>query len=85
MTAGYAEGDEVSTALLAKWTDAGKLCAHCGAEFTKPHGSPTACTYCFRRLSADERGDTPLAVHPEVNKEAHAQQARARRARKEGR
>ena len=80
---GYADGDEISTAKLATLHDTGKMCAHCGSEFVKPHGSPTSCRYCFRRLSAEERGDTPLAVHEEVNKAAHANEARKRKHRRQ--
>lgn len=69
----------------ARAVELGVRCAHCGSEFVKAHGSPTACSYCFRRLSADERGDTPLAVHEEVNKVAHATEARARKAKRNAR
>ena len=64
---------------IARQVASGKICAHCSAEFTKAHRSPTACRFCFRRLSADERGDTPLAVHPEVFVEAYKEQARKAR------
>lgn len=78
----FGEDEGPSLNLLALWHDEGRICAHCGTEFTKPHGSPTACSFCFRNLTADERSDSPLAVHPEKNKEAHRAEAKKRKSKR---
>lgn len=79
---GYAYDDEISTALLAKWTDEGRLCCECGTEFTEGHGKRTACGFCWRRMTVEERQVTWCASHPEKNQAAHADQARKRKSRK---
>lgn len=67
---------------VARRVELGQECAHCSEPFVKAHGSPTACSHCFRRLSADERGDTPLAVHEEATKAQYANEARKRKAKR---
>lgn len=71
------EQDAPSINLIAKWHDEGRTCAECGTEFVKAHGQPTACEFCKRRGS-----EYPVATHAEKNQEAHKQQARKRRQRR---
>jgi hypothetical protein len=63
---------------LAGAVAAGRCCAECHTEFEKGHGVPTVCTYCGRRL-LEQECKVKLAIHPEKNKSAHANEARARK------
>lgn len=71
----------------ARAVELGFVCESCGAEFVRAHQHPVACGYCARRY--EEHGGLPegvqRATHEEVNKVAHANEARARKQRRKER
>jgi hydrogenase maturation factor HypF (carbamoyltransferase family) len=61
----------------------GIQCAECDTSFVKAHQTPVACSFCYPKLSIEERRAVGRAIHEEETKEAFKQIARAKRARKE--
>lgn len=74
---GFEYDDSPSVSRMAVMYDTGKACAECFAEFTEANGEPSSCEYCKRRGS-----ELPKSKHPELNRVAHANVARKRKARK---
>jgi hypothetical protein len=71
----------------ARAVELGFVCESCGAEFVRAHNCIVACAYCVRRYK--ENGGLPdgvsVAIHDEVNKAAHATEARKRREQRKNR
>ena len=61
---------------LDRAVTSGLLCSECGCQFTKPHGHPVACHYCWKLLSIAERETLARAVHHEANRVAHQAEGR---------
>lgn len=79
---GFLAPDDASISLIATLTDSGALCCECSCRFTEAHGKKTACEYCWKRLSAEERASVTKAVHPEVHTSAIISRARQKKAAK---
>lgn len=79
---GFMAPDDASISLIASLTDHGAMCCECGSRFTEAHGQKTACEFCWKRLSVEERASVLRASHPEVNRSAHRAEAKKHRARK---
>jgi DNA-directed RNA polymerase subunit RPC12/RpoP len=64
---------------LREATESGLICSECGAQFVAPHQQIVACAYCWSRLSLAEQRTIAKATHEELNRHAHANEARARK------
>lgn len=67
--------DELSRAVAT-----GLYCSECSCEFTKPHGYPVACHYCYRLLSVHDRAQVRKSSHKEQNRVANEEWGRRRKA-----
>lgn len=76
---------EPTIAQIQLWYDTGRTCCSCGATFTQAHGRVTACGYCYKRMTSEERGAVQKATHEEVVPEGHRKLARDRRAARQER
>jgi hypothetical protein len=67
----------------ARRVSLGMECVECSEPFVKAHGSPTACTTCWKNLPLEERKVVLRAVHGEATKEFFRNQNRAKKAQRE--
>lgn len=65
---------------LREATESGLICADCGSQFTEKSDAMVCCSYCKNHGS-----ELPVSKHPEVNKEAHRNEARKRKQRRASR
>lgn len=65
----------------ARRVSLGMECVECGESFVRAHGTPTACTYCYPKMSLEERKVVGRATHGEETKEHFRADAKKRKQR----
>jgi hypothetical protein len=66
----------------ARRVSLGMACVEGLEDFIKAHGTPTACGFCWAKLSIEERHVVGRAVHEESTKEAFRQRANKNKQRR---